>query len=464
MPEILKRNKALSISPLKASSTLGAALAFLGFARALPMLHGSQGCTAFGKVYFVRHFREPIPLQTTAMDQVSTVMGAQENIKEGLRAICSKSRPALIGLPTTGLAETQGADVEMALREFRKEHPEFAEVLIVPVATPDYSGCVESGFAAAVAAILERVLPRGGVPRSGGESKRVNVLVGAHLTPGDVEELGYLIELFGLEPVLLPNLGDSLDGHLVESDFSPLTIGGTPVADLARLSEACATLVVGASMNKAADLLAERTAIPDYRFDHLMGLDATDALIDTLHRISGQPVPARIERQRAQLQDTLLDTHFMLGMTPFALAGDPDLVNAFSHLLAEIGGEARVVVTTVNSPVLQRVAAEQVKIGDLGDLEALASDHPVALLIGNSHASESARRLGIPILHAGFPLWEQIGGYQRCWIGYRGSRQTLFDLANLALEAELGHIPPYRSIYHRETLKMRSPHAATATS
>ena len=47
MAEILKRGKALSVSPRKASSTIGAALAFLGFRRAIPMLHGSQGCAAF---------------------------------------------------------------------------------------------------------------------------------------------------------------------------------------------------------------------------------------------------------------------------------------------------------------------------------------------------------------------------------------------------------------------------------
>jgi len=62
MAEIIKRGKALSVNPLKASATIGAALAFLGFHRCIPMLHGSQGCTAFGKVFFVRHFREPIPL------------------------------------------------------------------------------------------------------------------------------------------------------------------------------------------------------------------------------------------------------------------------------------------------------------------------------------------------------------------------------------------------------------------
>jgi len=84
MAEIIKRAKALSVNPLKASQPVGAALAFLGLRNAIPMLHGSQGCTAFGKVFFVRHFREPIPLQTTAMDQISTVMNADENVIEGL--------------------------------------------------------------------------------------------------------------------------------------------------------------------------------------------------------------------------------------------------------------------------------------------------------------------------------------------------------------------------------------------
>src|SRR5512137_621753 len=112
MADILKRNKALSVNPLKASQPIGGSLATLGFHRSMPMLHGSQGCTAFAKVFFVRHFREAIPLQTTAMDQVSTVMSSDENVIEGLRAVCEKSKPALVGLPTTGLSETQGTDIK----------------------------------------------------------------------------------------------------------------------------------------------------------------------------------------------------------------------------------------------------------------------------------------------------------------------------------------------------------------
>ena len=452
MAQIVKRNKALSVSPLKASQTIGAALAFLGFRRAIPMLHGSQGCTAFGKVFFVRHFREPIPLQTSAMDQVSSIMGADDNVVEGLKSLCGKSAPALVGVPTTGLAETQGADVRLAVQTFREQCPEFDPVAVVPVATPDYSGCMETGFAAATRAILDALVPEASVAGTcpGRRERQVNVLAGAHLSPGDLETLKELIEAFGLRPLVIPDLSDSLDGRLTDADFSPLTIGGTPVGELQTLGDACATLVIGASLRPAADLLRERTGVEDFRFDYLMGLQATDALIQVLQRLSGAEVPEKLVRQRAQLQDAMLDTHFMLGLSRIAVAADPDLLNGFSQLLAGMGAETVVAVAPANAPVLQRVASERVKIGDLEDLRLLAVEHGAELLIGNSHAVESAAQLGIPLLRAGFPQYDLLGGYQRTWIGYQGTRQTLFELANLLLSMERGTIPPYRSVYARK--------------
>jgi nitrogenase molybdenum-iron protein NifN len=312
MAEILKRRKALSVNPLKASQTIGAALAFLGFNRAMPMLHGSQGCTAFGKVFFVRHFREPIPLQTTAMDQVAAVMGSEDLVVEGLRTICSKNNPSLVGVPTTGLAETQGSDVNMAVGQFRKKYPEFDHIPVVALSAPDFSGCLESGFAAATKAIIEALVPerQASGTQPGRRKKQLNVLVNASLTPGDLEELKDTIEQFGLRPVLVPDLSDSLDGHLSDTDFSPLTVGGTSV-----------------------------------------------------------------------------------------------------------------------------------------DEENMANEAGAELLIGNSHALETAHRLQLPLLRAGFPQYDQLGGYQRTWIGYRGTRQTLFELANMMLELEKGEIEPYRSLY-----------------
>ena len=449
MVEIVKRNKALSVSPLKASQTIGAALAFLGFRRSIPMLHGSQGCTAFGKVFFVRHFREPIPLQTTAMDQITTVMGSEDAVVEGLKTICEKNSPALLGVPTTGLSETQGSDVNMALKGFRQKYPQFDTVPVVPVSTPDFSGCLETGFAKAVEAIISTLVPPAAeadtVP--GRRRRQVNVLVGASLTPGDLEELKDIIELFGLRPLLLPDLSDSLDGHLGEDEFSPLTIGGTEVAELQSLGDAVATLVIGHSMHKAADTLKALIGVPDYRFDHLMGLQAVDELIVALNAISGGSVPERIERQRAQLQDAMLDCHFMLGMSRFAVAGDPDLLQAFSELLHGVGAQTVAAVSSVNAPVLKRALVDSVKIGDLEDLEQRARENAADVLICNSHGVESAERIGIPLLRAGFPQYDTIGGYQKTWIGYRGTRQTLFDLANIMLSLEKGGIHPYRSIY-----------------
>ncbi len=466
MADVRKRNRALSVSPLKVSQTVGAALAFLGFHRAIPMLHGAQGCTAFGKVFFVRHFREPIPLQTTAIDQVSAVMGSGDNVIEGLKTLCSKSRPALIGVPTTALSETQGSDVHMAVREFRQQYPEYDDVAIVPLSAPDFSGSMESGFAAATRAIIEQLVPPAAQSgtRPGRRRRQVNVLVGAALTPGDIEALKDLIELFGLRPVVVPDLSDSLDGHLSDQDFSPLTVGGTPLGELAHLGDALATLVIGPSLAAAADVLHQRTGVPDHRFDHLMGLQAVDDLVLLLQRLSGQPVPERLERQRAQLQDAMLDTHFMLGLARFAIAGEADLVHGFTDLLAGMGAATVAAVVPANAAVLQRVACAQVQIGDLGDLEALAVANGAQVLIGSSHAAEPAHRLGLPLLRAGFPQYDRVGGYQRTWIGYQGARQTLFELANTLLALEHGAIAPYRSVYaQKPEYRQEDMHAATAT-
>ncbi len=447
MAEIKKRAKPLSVSPLKTSSTTGAALAFLGIARAIPMLHGSQGCTAFAKVFFVRHFREPIPLQTTAMDQASTVLGADDNVVQGLETICRKQKPALIGLPTTGLSETQGADVHRNLREFRQQYPEHDHVAVIPVDTPDYVGCLESGFALAVKAMVEGLVADDR-SRVGRRPKQVNLLVNASLTPGDLEHLRELFALFGLRPLIFPDVGDSLDGHLIQQDFTPITFGGTPVSEIGTVNEAAHTIVVGRSLNAAADLLAERSGVPDSRFDHLMGLAANDRLVQLLAELSGQPVPPQVERWRAQLQDAMVDCHFMLGFARVAIAADPDLLLALADFVAGFGAEVVAAVAPERAAALADVPTATVQIGDLEDLETLARVGRAQLLVSNSHAADSATRLAIPLLRAGFPQYDLVGGYARQWIGYRGGRQALFDISNMLLahHGQQHAIAPYHAV------------------
>lgn len=447
MPEILKRAKPLAVNPLKVSQPIGAALAFLGLRQAIPLLHGSQGCTAFGKVFLVRHFREPIPLQTTAMDQVSSIMSADENVIEGLRVLCDKSRPEIIGLPTTGLSETQGCDMPRLVHEFRRRHPEFSTTAVVPVNTPDYSGCLESGFALAVEAIIDTLLPAGPVPAPAeGARRQLNVLASSMLTPGDLEAIKGWVEAFDLQPVVLPDLDDSLDGHLIDQESTPLTFGGTPRAAIAGLGGAVASVVIGRSLHKAADLLQARSGVPDFRFDHLLGLDACDAFTVTLAEISGQPVPPAIERQRAQLQDAMVDTHFMTGSLRIGIAADPDLLLALGQFLTGVGGEVVAAVASTRAEVLADLPAACVCIGDLEDLERAARAQRAQIIVANSHAAPSAQRLQVPLLRAGFPQYDWVGGYARTWVGYRGARQALFDIANLFL-GNHHDIPVHRSIY-----------------
>lgn len=444
MAEIIQSKKALAVNPLKVSQPIGASLAFLGLGRSLPLMHGSQGCTAFGKVFFVRHFREPIPLQTTAMDQVSSIMGADDNIIEALRTLSDKSKPDIIGLVTTGLSETQGTDIRRSLRDFRAAHPEFADVAVIPVNTPDYVGCLESGYALAIESLIETLVPESQC--AGKRPKQVNVLASAMLTPGDIEAIREWIEAFGLRAIVVPDIGDSLDGHLTEAEYSALTLGGTPRSEIEIMGESTATLVIGPSLHKAANILNSRTAVPDYRFDGLMGLDDCDAFTEALAAISGRPVPEKIERHRAQLQDAMVDCHFMIGFARIALAADPDLLGMQVRFLTGMGAEIVSAVSPHKHESLAGLAIEKVIIGDLEDMEKQARAGDAQLIIANSHAAETAHRLGLPLMRSGFPQYDHVGGYARTWVGYRGTRQALFDLANMIV-SQHHELEPYRSIY-----------------
>ncbi len=447
MAEITLSSKPLAVSPLKVSQAMGASLAFLGLARAMPLEHGARGCTALSKLFFMRHFREPIALQTTAMEQLTAVLGADDNVVEALRTVCVKDRPEIIGLITTGLSEMQGADIPRTLKAFRSAYPEWDSVAVVPVGAPDRLGCLESGFAAAVEAMITALVPS--TPVHLRRADQVNLLVSPMLTTGDIEALKEWIEAFGLTPIVLPDLAASLDGHMLAEGFSTLTYGGTPLSSIGRMNESAATLVVGPSLDRAADALRLRTGTPDYRFAGVMGLEACDAFTNALRRISGHPVPVRIERQRAQLLDAMVDCHFVVGAASIAVAADPDLLGMLAHFLTSMGASVAVALASSRTDALSRLPVESVVVGDLEDLEDRARSLDVNLIIANSHAVQTAARLGLPLLRAGFPQHDYFGGHARVWAGYRGTRQALFDIAN-ALSMQREQLPPYHSPYRQD--------------
>ena len=88
MPSVSRNRNPAAERPLKTSPATGASLATLGVAQSIPLMHGAQGCSAFAKVYLIQHFREPMPIQNTAVDHLSAVMGSDDNIQQALLTLC----------------------------------------------------------------------------------------------------------------------------------------------------------------------------------------------------------------------------------------------------------------------------------------------------------------------------------------------------------------------------------------
>ncbi|UZQ54284.1 bifunctional nitrogenase iron-molybdenum cofactor biosynthesis protein NifEN [Trichothermofontia sichuanensis B231] len=444
--KVIARKKAIAVNPLKQSQPLGAALAFLGIQGAIPLFHGSQGCTAFAKVLLVGHFQEAIPLATTAMGEVSTVLGGGENVDAGLMTVIKKTKPELVGLFTTALTETRGDDMGGILREFHAAHPD-VDTPIVFASTPDYSGSLEDGFAAAVTSLM-RDLPEPGEINP----KQVTLLASSAWGPGDVAEVKEIVEAFGLSPIVVPDLSTSLDGHLDDIDYYTTPTGGTPVADLRAVGRSAATLVLGHSLSPAAAVLTERFGTPAIAVDQLTGLGAVDRFLHTLSQLSGQPVPARYGRQRRQLQDAMLDTHFYFGRKRIAIALEPDLLYNIAWWLHSTGAEISAAVTATKSPLLKDLPTEKVYIGDFEDFAELGAN--ADLWITNSKARPIARRLGIPLYLHGFPMLDQLGNTHRCSVGYRGTLNLLFDLGNRLLETEVDRV---HQLVHQWRVNTPSP-------
>ena len=451
MAEVIYSTKACTVNPLKMSQTIGAALAFLGLDRCLPLLHGSQGCTAFGLVLFVRHFRETIPFQTTTMNEVTTVLGGMENIEQALVNIYHRAHPAIIGLCSTGLTETKGDDVEGFLRLIRNKHPELTDMEVVFVPTPDYVGAFQSGWGVAVTRMIEQIAQpiKVRIPR------QVNILPGCHLTPGDIEEIRETVENFGLHPIILPNLSGSLDGHIPDT-FLPTTLGGTKLTELREMGASSYTIAIGEQMRPAAERLAQIANVPFQMLEKLTGLKSCDQWIALLARMSGNEVPFKYRRQRSQLLDAMLDGHFYFGRKKIALAAEPDLLFSLATWFAEMGAEIQCAVTTTPSPILETIPCNQVVIGDLEDFEraAIGAD----LLVTHSHGRQAAKRLNIPLLRAGLPIFDRIGMANRISVGYRGTRDLIFEASNLlAVSAQHEATPS-------DFLPNRAGHEATTST
>ena len=128
--------------------------------------------------------------------------------------------------------------------------------------------------------------------------------------------------------------------------------------------------------------------------------------------------------------------HFHIGGRKVAIGAEPDLLFDLSAACCtRWAPKITAAVTTTDSPVLERMPTEEVLIGDLEDLENLAQARGCDLLITHSHGRQAAERLKIPFFRAGLAdVRPARAPDTSCRVGYRGTRDLIFEIGNLFIE------------------------------
>ena len=414
-------SKPLQINPIKLSQPMGATLAFLGIKNCMPLMHGAQGCASFTKVFLTRHFNDPIAIQTTAVNDITAVLdGGDYAVSESIKNITSKVKPDLVGLYTTGMTETKGDDIRGAALLVQDTQR------IVYVNTPDFEGGLESGWAKVVNALIAQVVK----PTEEIDTNKVVIIPNVSIQPIEVENLKEELVKFGFEPFALPDISESLDGHLGLKQGA-LSSGGISIEEIENIATSSLVITLGSSVESCGVKLHEKNPnIKHIHFDSLSGLLNVDSFYKQLLEIRNISTPhPSVVRWRKRLQDALLDTHFEIGSTRFAIAGEPDHLLSLSALIKEAGGEIVVAVSALKSPVLSQIEASEVIVGDLSDIESRVDDFD--MLITNYHGHRLAHKYHKGFMLRGFPNYEEVGNQLKSDILYQGSSYMLFELANI---------------------------------
>jgi len=500
--------KNIEINPLKTSSSLGAVIVFLGIKNAVVLMHGSQGCASFDKVTLTKHYRENIPVYTTALNELGAILGGSSYLKAGVKNIADKINPAFIGITSTGLSEVNGEDIHATFNELKKElkgNGAYDNLSLAYVSTPDYDGNFEEGYKNAILSLLQafclddrevaaeaedvknikeikynkqnkgrnkdgkdnldranylsfkaeaeahnETIDKNNIRnisdyknndknKNNGakdiENIRANVFCPFSFTAMDFLELRDLLEDFGITPVMIPDLGTSMDGHLDENGYLQTTSGGTDIEDLKKAGLNNLNIIIGSSLKSLIAPVKKITGLNTYYFSNVSGLKNTDLFFKFLEEISLRKTPERYKRQKRQLMDAYLDTHFYFLGKNIAIAEGIDILDAFSEVLSEVGANIKIGVTTSKAYENLKNRFEILTEGDI-DLfgELIESDgNDIDLVISNSNAGYTAEKMGVPILKVGFPLIDRIGHNFKHYILYKGSANLAYEAANLLM-------------------------------
>lgn len=424
-----------AVNPCSMCMPMGSIFVFRGIEGCMPLLHGSQGCSTYMRLYLAHHFREPIDIASTALSEKGAVYGGEENLKQGLRNVINGYHPRVIGIATTCLAETIGDDVPQIVREFKAQEPSAKDVDIISVSTPSYAASHEVGYRVALKSLVQTMAMKS---RPNG---RINVLVGSIISPADVRFLRRLLDDWGLAYILMPDISETLDAPLGR-ELSPIPEGGTPIPDVQDTANSTATLTIGGSVQEpgAGDYLEKEFGVPHTALPLPIGLEFADRLAASLEELSGLCMSERYEWDRGRLLDTMIDAHKLLADVKTAVYGDTEMVLGIIRFMSELGMKPQIAATGAANTAFAECAAEiasgcKVMIGvDFSQIAEEASSRDIELMVGPFTGRGVARREKIPLLRVGLPNHDRYGASHQLLLGYEGSMYLLDGMANVLLD------------------------------
>lgn len=422
---------------------MGAVTAFYGLEKCMSILHGSQGCSTYIRRHMATHYNEPVDIASSSLTEQGTIYGGEKNLIKGLNNLIELYHPKVIGVATTCLAETIGEDVSRIVDKFYEEHPEYRDIMIIPVNSPGYGGTQFEGYYRALRSILENV------PMRDGKNNKVNVITST-LSPKDTRFLKNVFALFDIETILLPDLSDNLDGGFKET-YDRLVSGGTPIESMKEMATAKLTIeLTNVELDYAPGKYLEETyGVPYRRLNIPVGLRDTDAFYDMLSEISGNPIPAAILEERSRYVDAMVDGHKYNGAGRAVVFGEPDFVCSTVRLCTENGIMPLVCATGSVNKHMKQILDEEIKEVaaryfieryeilddvDFKVIENRAVTLEANLLIGNSDGRRIEDKLQIPLVRRGFPIHDRVGGQRLRMLGYEGSLLFLDDISNAVLK------------------------------
>lgn len=438
------KKKFAVINPCRMCQPMGAVQALLGVEGAMPLIHGSQGCSTYMRFQLCRHFREPINVSSSSMSESTVVYGGEENLLKALETITSQYNPTLIGVTSSCLTETIGDDMDLIIRKFRgsHHHEDHKEEIppILSISTPSYTGSHVDGYDKTIKALLESItLP----PKSENKKEVINIVPG-NLSPADVEEVKEILQLMEMDSVILTDTSESLQAPLDGSvEFLPSK--GTSLNDIKQASNSKITLTLSKHADSGGKFLEKRFSVPHASLPLPVGLENTDKFIRTLSSIGDvESISPVLERDRGRLLDAMVDSQSYNYGRKVAVYGDPDLVCGLVSFLSEIGMEPSIVATGTRSKKFRDEICKTISMtkydpvvingGDLYDLHQQVKKTGVDLLIGNSYGARIAVEENIPLFRVGFPIFDRVGAQRIHILGYRGGLNLLDNLTNIIIQ------------------------------